>query len=256
MEVSAKLAERLKSEQIIWITTVRADGTPQPTPVWFVWDNGTFLIYSQPNTQKLRNIAQNARVTLHFNTDMHGDEVIVITGEGLIDHGAFPADQTPAYLEKYADGIKSIDMTPASYAQSFSVAIRVKPLHVREMNTLPPFPQVAQEILALSSAIRYVAIYAGGQLISTVRENLADASASESDKYEELILNPTLLKLVTQRGNIDCGGLNYVLIRYGNFFQFVTPFADGHVSVCIAPETDPLALVKPIFDVLTPTADL
>jgi hypothetical protein len=44
-------------------------------------------------------------------------------------------------------------------------------------------------------------------------------------------VNPTLLKLVTQRGNIDCGGAHYVIIRYGSFFEFVMPLNEGHVSV-------------------------
>jgi flavin-dependent dehydrogenase len=44
-------------------------------------------------------------------------------------------------------------------------------------------------------------------------------------------VNPTLLKLVQQRGDIDCGGMQYVIIRYGNFYQWVTPIKDGHVSI-------------------------
>jgi hypothetical protein len=35
------------------------------------------------------------------------------------------------------------------------------------------------------------------------RPDLANASASESDKYEELIVNPAVLTLVRQRGNIE-----------------------------------------------------
>ena len=45
-----------------------------------------------------------------------------------------------------------------------------------------------------------------------------DASGLESDRYEELLVNPTLLTLATQRGNIDCGGLKYLIVRYGNKF--------------------------------------
>jgi len=52
----------------------------------------------------------------------------------------------------------------------------------------------------------------------------------------------TLLKLASQRGNIDCGGLDYILVRYGNFFQFVLPESWGHVSVCIEANTDPIQI--------------
>ena len=91
----------------------------------------------------------------------------------------------------------------------------------------------AESILALSPEIRYVATYLHGEHRSVQRADLADASSSESDRYEELIVNPTLLTLVTQRGNIDCGGARCVLVRYGNFNQLVVPVEGGHVSVAI-----------------------
>ena len=68
-----------------------------------------------------------------------------------------------------------------------------------------------------------------------------NASASESDKYEELIVNPGVLTLVRQRGNIDCDGVEFVVIRYGNFWQTVWPVKSGHVSLGLEPSANPLA---------------
>ena len=92
--------------------------------------------------------------------------------------------------------------------------------------------------LALSPNVRYVAVYRDGLLRSRERVGLEGASASESDKYEELLVNPSVLTLVRQRGNIDCGGLRYVVIRYGRFFQCVFPVEGGHVSVALEPTAD------------------
>jgi len=99
-----------------------------------------------------------------------------------------------------------------------------------------------ESIFKLSDSIRYVAVYKNGQLESKSKSNTLGASSSESDRYEELLVNPTLLKLASQRGNIDCGGLDYILVRYGNFFQFVLPESWGHVSVCIEKNSDPIAI--------------
>ena len=107
-----------------------------------------------------------------------------------------------------------------------------------------------ESIFALSKDIRYVAIYRRGELVSSVREGVVDASGTDSDRYEELLVNPTILTLVKQRGDIDCGGVNYVIIRYGNFYQFVAPIADGHVSVCVEPHANPLVLAEPILNVV------
>jgi hypothetical protein len=91
-----------------------------------------------------------------------------------------------------------------------------------------------------------VAIYRDGQLEMNSKSGTVGTSSYESDKYEELLVNPTLLKLVTQRGNIDCGGMNHILIRYGNFYQLVWPENWGHVSVCIELNADPLEIYNDI----------
>lgn len=98
------------------------------------------------------------------------------------------------------------------------------------------------DILALSPAIRYVAVYRDGHLDSRQRAGVSGASSGGTDRFEELLVNPTLLTLTTQRGDIDCGGLDYLVVRYGNFFQYVLPRPGGHVSVCIEPTADPIAV--------------
>lgn len=112
-----------------------------------------------------------------------------------------------------------------------------------------------QSLLQLSNEIRYVAIYRDGKLTSRERDGLSNASASESDKYEELIVNPTLLKLVQQRGDIDCGGLHSVLIRYGSFFEYVRPINGGHASVGIELQADANAVAEKIDRVLDGQAE-
>jgi len=99
-----------------------------------------------------------------------------------------------------------------------------------------------KEIFSLSDEIRYVAVYREGKLKMKARATTVDASNPESDRYEELLVNPTLITLASQRGNIDCGGLDYLILRYGSFFQFVLPTAWGHVSACIEKTADPVAI--------------
>jgi len=98
------------------------------------------------------------------------------------------------------------------------------------------------EIFSLSDAIRYVAVYREGRLEMEAKETAANTSSPDSDRYEELLVNPTLILLASQRGNIDCGGLDYLIVRYGNFFQFVLPTGWGHVSVCIEKTADPVVI--------------
>ena len=57
-------------------------------------------------------------------------------------------------------------------------------------------------IFALSKDVRYVAIYRGGHLETKSKQDTIDASNSDSDRYEELLVNPTLITLATQRGSL------------------------------------------------------
>jgi hypothetical protein len=113
-----------------------------------------------------------------------------------------------------------------------------------------PIEALANAILGLSPDVRYVALRIGDGLSLQQRSGLSDASASGSDRYEELLVNPTILTLTTARGQIDCGGLEYLLIRYGNFFALVHPVRGGHIGVSISVDAEPLDLVEPMRDLL------
>ena len=98
-----------------------------------------------------------------------------------------------------------------------------------------------EAIFALGPHIRYVA-FGDGQDVSTAqRDGLEGPSAEGSDFFEELLVNPALLTLARQRGELDCGGLRHVIVGYGNFHQVVMPMpgAAGHVSVCVELDADP-----------------
>ncbi len=130
-DFGARAARRLREEQLIWLTTVGADGTPQPTPVWFHWDGETFMLFSQPNTAKLRHIAASPRVAPNFHTHQEGDDAVVFTGAARVAEAAAPEARVREYLAKYAEGIERLGMTPEQMAASYSTVIYVTPDRVR-----------------------------------------------------------------------------------------------------------------------------
>jgi hypothetical protein len=109
---------------------------------------------------------------------------------------------------------------------------------------------IVDRLLDLGSHVRYVAVGEGQEVVMRQRDGLAGASSSESDRYEELLVNPTLVELARQRGEIDCGGLDYLVVRYGNFFQVVVPHGAGHVSVAVEPDCDPIATATQVLATL------
>src|SRR5260370_772052 len=81
-----RVLRRLRDERLVWLTTVDAKGMPQPTPVWFLWDEATstILIYSRADAKRLAHLQQDPRVALNFDGNGRGGDIIVITGQAQV----------------------------------------------------------------------------------------------------------------------------------------------------------------------------
>jgi len=129
-EFGARAARRLGEEIVAWLTTVREDGMPVPVPVWFLWDGESALIYSQPNTGKLRNLAHSPKASLHLNATHDGGDVIVLVGEARVDAAAPRADHVPEYVAKYREEIAALPAELEPWSLDYSVPIRFVPTRV------------------------------------------------------------------------------------------------------------------------------
>lgn len=120
--------QRLRSDPIIWLSTVRRDGRPHTAPVWFLWDGKTILIFSQPGSQKLRNLRNNPYVTLALEGTNGGADVIVLEGKAeLLKEKTTELNQPDYFITKYGSAIQDMGEAPESLAQSYSQPIRITP---------------------------------------------------------------------------------------------------------------------------------
>ena len=125
-ELTGQVEGHLVGDQIVWLTTVTPSGRPAPRPVWFMWDGSTVVIYSLPDGAKLRHIAANEHVSLHFNCTPGGGDVVVISGRAEVLTAAPPPSEVPGMLDKYRDAVASMGYTQEWY-DSYNTAIRVIP---------------------------------------------------------------------------------------------------------------------------------
>jgi PPOX class probable F420-dependent enzyme len=127
-----RVARRLHEELIIWLTTVDSKGTPQPAPVWYWWDDKSqnVLIYSQANAKREAHLRANPRVSLNFDGNKQGGDIIVLIGNVVFSNDP-PAYQNQPYVEKYSELIKRSFGAPETFAQRYPVTLRIQPLSVR-----------------------------------------------------------------------------------------------------------------------------
>jgi PPOX class probable F420-dependent enzyme len=126
--IGARTAARLHLESVAWLTTVNADYTPVPSPVWFWWDAGDILVYSKDRTIRLANLASRPIVSLSVQVDAIGEQVSVVTGPARIDPLHPSAAEFEPYRAKYAHLMQHVlDQTPEQFAIDFPVPILITP---------------------------------------------------------------------------------------------------------------------------------
>jgi len=127
-----RVEARLRQNLIAWLTTVRPDGQPVSVPVWFLMrEDGTILLYSQPGKQKLRNIADNPKVSLGLDVTDIGRNIVRMEGIARVAHDQPAANQNPAYLAKYTERIGAMFDTPERFAELFSTAVIITSTKLR-----------------------------------------------------------------------------------------------------------------------------
>jgi len=103
--LDANAEHRLLAESNIWVATVRPDGRPHLTPVWFAWHDGKAYICIDPKSVKARNLAQNDRIALALED---GSSPIILEGRARrLDAAEVPAGVVEEFRRKYAWNIRT-----------------------------------------------------------------------------------------------------------------------------------------------------
>ncbi len=90
--------ERLDREPLAWLCTLRRDGSPHQTPVWFVFHNSTLWICSAEKNRKVRNVLLDPRVSVALEG---GGAPVVAEGRVTLRPCNFSPDVIERFRTKY-----------------------------------------------------------------------------------------------------------------------------------------------------------
>jgi PPOX class probable F420-dependent enzyme len=126
----ARVDARLRSDLMMWLSTVRPDGRAHLVPVWFLWQDDIIYIFSKPD-QKIRNLAQNKSAMVGIDDTKGGNDPIMLAGDvDLMKHADLPAGVQEAYAEKYRERLEESKWTMEWYTGEYSEVIRFTPAKV------------------------------------------------------------------------------------------------------------------------------
>ena len=127
----ARALDRLATEKIAWLTTVDPDGQPQASPIWFLWDDGEVLLFSDRRARRNGNLADHPRVAFNLPTNAGGGDVVTMEGEARLVPDEPPSSGNAAYQAKYGEWIAEYGWTTEWFDEHYPSAIRVTPTRWR-----------------------------------------------------------------------------------------------------------------------------
>jgi PPOX class probable F420-dependent enzyme len=88
-------------------------------------------MYSRAGTPRARNVAANAHVSIHLNSDPEGDDIVTFEADARLDPDATPASGMPAFMAKYGGLIAKYGWSPERFVADYPIAIRIRPTRLR-----------------------------------------------------------------------------------------------------------------------------
>jgi PPOX class probable F420-dependent enzyme len=98
-KITPAVEEFLVDPQNLILATLRTDGRPQLSPVWFVWRDNAFWISTAASTAKWRNLLRDQRCSGII--DNISGQYIYVSGTAEIFVEEEPLEVTQRIVEKY-----------------------------------------------------------------------------------------------------------------------------------------------------------
>jgi nitroimidazol reductase NimA-like FMN-containing flavoprotein (pyridoxamine 5'-phosphate oxidase superfamily) len=97
-EPPSEVLSRLELSPNIWFASVRPNGQPHLTPVWFIVHAGRLYVSIDPHSVKSRNLAHNPKVTLALEDGSHP---VICEGQAAILSKPYPQEVAVLFQKKY-----------------------------------------------------------------------------------------------------------------------------------------------------------
>jgi PPOX class probable F420-dependent enzyme len=117
----------LRTEPVLWLSSVRPDGRPHLVPIWFSWDGRDILVASKPNAQKIRNLRANPTVMLALGEAEDDFDVGLLEGRAELLDSPSSAALPAGHLAKYTAQMAAIGLSHEEFLATYSQVIRITP---------------------------------------------------------------------------------------------------------------------------------
>ena len=124
---TTRLDGLLRTEPVVWLSTVQPDGRPHLVPIWFWWDGVSVLIASKPHARKIGNLRENPHCMLAIGDAAADFDVALVEARAEVTEIPTSALLDEGLLVKYADRMEQVGLPRAEFEATYSQVIRITP---------------------------------------------------------------------------------------------------------------------------------
>jgi PPOX class probable F420-dependent enzyme len=117
----------LRSDPVVWLSSVQGNGHPHLVPVWFHWDGERIVAFSKPHARKVDNLRQHPRVMLAVGTPGPEFEVELIEADAELPDEPAEALVPTGFGAKYRELLRRAGLTLQRYTEVYSQPIVLRP---------------------------------------------------------------------------------------------------------------------------------
>jgi PPOX class probable F420-dependent enzyme len=83
---SQEIDAYLAGPHVAHFASIRQDGTPHISPVWYRWEDGKVTVVSGDSAVKTRNVRQNPKVAISVATDEWPYQYVILEGDATVEN--------------------------------------------------------------------------------------------------------------------------------------------------------------------------
>ncbi len=127
-----RLADLLEQPAIVRVSTISPDGYPHTTPVWFLLDGESLILFTGRETRKARNVLANAKGAIAIGGDPVGSPCYLLQGDFTIEDD--PDHSVTARITYHYESPEKAAEWLSAWEDDDHVILRLTPDHIAQIS--------------------------------------------------------------------------------------------------------------------------
>jgi|FLYL01.1.fsa_nt_gi PPOX class probable F420-dependent enzyme len=137
-EVASELVD---GANLMRLAYVGVNGQPHVVPIWFVYENGEFVVVTGPKAEKARHLRENSRVAFTIDTSQPPYKALIGEGEASLEETEGFAPEYEQLARRYLGPAADAYLSNLRTRVKRQVRIAIRPTRWHVIDFVKRFPK-------------------------------------------------------------------------------------------------------------------